>query len=83
MGITIGERDYWGRGYGRDAVQHARRSTSSASTGFRRVYLKTLDWNVRAQRAFERSGFRICGRSRRGGNAFVVMEYMAAWLERD
>lgn len=82
LGITIGERSYWGKGYGRDAVitavEHVFRST-----GFRRVYLKTLDWNVRAQRAFERAGFRMCGRLRRGINTFVVMEFMASWLERD
>ena len=82
LGITIGERAYWGRGYGRDTittlVQHVFRAT-----GFRRVYLKTLDWNVRAQRAFEGSGFRMCGRMRRGGNVFVMMEYMVAWLPEE
>lgn len=80
IGITIGERDYWGRGYGTDAVKTLVRQIFRA-TGFRRIYLKTLDWNVRAQHAFEKAGFRMCGRSRRGGNSFVVMEYMSAWLE--
>ena len=78
IGITIGDRDFWGRGYGTDTVrtlvEHILRVT-----GFRRVHLKTLDWNRRAQRAFEKAGFRVCGRSRRAGNAFVVMEFMAAW----
>jgi RimJ/RimL family protein N-acetyltransferase len=45
------------------------------------VYLKTLDWNVRAQRAFEKAGFQACGRSRRGGNVFVVMEFLSSWLD--
>jgi RimJ/RimL family protein N-acetyltransferase len=49
--------------------------------GFRRVYLKTLDWNARAQRSFEKAGFRVCGRSRRSGNTFVVMEFMVAWQD--
>ncbi len=80
IGITIGERDCWGNGYGADAVRTLVKHILRA-TGFRRVYLKTLDWNVRAQHAFERAGFRPCGRSRRGGNAFVVMEYMAMWGE--
>ena len=80
IGITIGERDYWGRGYGADAVKTLVISIIEA-TGFRRVYLKTLDWNTRAQRAFERAGFRVCGRSRRGGNSFVVMEFLSDWLE--
>jgi len=79
IGITIGEREYWGKGYGTDAVKTLVRHIFRV-TGFRRIYLKTLDWNVRAQRAFEKAGFRTCGRSRRGGNSFVVMEYMSAWL---
>ena len=80
IGITIGDRSFWGRGYGTDTVrtlvEHILRVT-----GFRRVYLKTLDWNRRAQRAFEKAGFRVCGRSRRAGNTFVVMEFMSAWLD--
>ena len=80
IGITIGERDYWGKGYGTDAVKTLVRVIFQA-TGFRRIYLKTLEWNVRAQRSFEKAGFRVCGRSRRGGNAFVVMEFMSAWLD--
>jgi RimJ/RimL family protein N-acetyltransferase len=80
IGITIGERDYWGRGYGADAVKTLVTSIIEA-TGFRRVYLKTLDWNTRAQRAFTHAGFRVCGRSRRGGNSFVVMEFLADWLD--
>jgi RimJ/RimL family protein N-acetyltransferase len=80
LGITIGERGAWGQGLGRDAVNTLVRHVLRA-TGFRRVYLKTLDWNVRAQRTFERAGFRMCGRLRRGGNVFVIMEFMAAWLE--
>lgn len=79
IGITIGERDCWSQGYGSDAVRtlvgHIVRTR-----GFRRVYLKTLDWNARAQSCFEKAGFHVCGRSRRGGNAFVVMEFLADWL---
>jgi RimJ/RimL family protein N-acetyltransferase len=80
IGITIGEREFWSRGYGTDAVRTLVRHIFRA-TGFRRIYLKTLDWNVRAQRAFEKAGFRMCGRSRRAGNAFIIMEYMSAWLD--
>lgn len=80
IGITIGERRYWGHGYGTDCVEALVRHILRA-TGFRRVYLKTLEWNTRAQRAFEKAGFRVCGRSRRAGNVFVMMEYLAAWAE--
>ena len=79
IGITIGNRDYWGRGFGTDAVQALVRHVLSA-TRFRRIYLKTLEWNTRAQRAFEKAGFQVCGRSRRGGNVFVVMEFLSDWL---
>ena len=80
IGITIGDRDFWSRGYGTDAVRTLVRHILRV-TGFRRVYLKTLDWNVRAQRAFEKAGFRVSGRSRRGGNVFVVMEFLGPWLD--
>lgn len=80
IGITIGERDCWSKGYGTDAVRTLARHIIRA-TGFRRIHLKTLDWNTRAQRAFEKAGFRGAGRVRRGGNTFVVMEIMAAWLD--
>jgi len=82
IGITIGERECWNRGYGSDAVR-ALVGLIFASTGFRRVYLKTLEWNERALRAFEKAGFRVCGRSRRGGNSFVVMEFLSAWLDSE
>jgi RimJ/RimL family protein N-acetyltransferase len=80
LGITIGERGYWSQGYGRDAVATVVRHIFR-TTGFRRVYLKSLEWNERAQRAFEHAGFRTCGRLRRGDSVFVIMEYMAAWLD--
>jgi RimJ/RimL family protein N-acetyltransferase len=82
IGITIGEREFWSRGYGTDAVKTLVRHILR-TTGFRRIYLKTLEWNGRARKAFEKAGFRVCGRSRRGGNTFVVMEYMSAWLDLD
>lgn len=48
LGITIGDKRYWGHGYGSDAVvtflQYLFRETT-----LRRIYLNTLDWNVRAQ----------------------------------
>lgn len=79
IGITIGERQYWGRGCGSDAVTTLVRYIMVVN-GFRRVYLKTLEWNSRARRAFEKAGFRVSGRARRGGNVFIVMEFLAAWL---
>ncbi|MEX2236466.1 MAG: GNAT family N-acetyltransferase [Dehalococcoidia bacterium] len=73
LGITIGEREYWNQGYGRDAVEAFVRLIF-ITTNLRRVYLNTLEWNERAQRAFEAGGFNPCGRRRRDGNIFVTME---------
>ncbi|MEA2507006.1 MAG: hypothetical protein QOH48_1624 [Actinomycetota bacterium] len=64
LGIRIGERDYWGRGYGRDAV------STLVDYGFRhlnmhRIWLTTLDLNERAIRAYAASGFQEEARLRR------------------
>ncbi len=79
IGITIGNSNYWGRGCGSEAitllVDHIFTKTSIT-----RLYLHTLDWNVRAQRAFGRAGFKDCGRARRGEHRFHVMEIRREWL---
>jgi len=46
----------------------------------RRIYLNTLDWNLRAQRSFNKAGFVTIGTSRRGFHAFVTMEIRREWL---
>ncbi len=74
VGIMIGDRDYWHRGYGTDAccalVSHIFRSTN-----LKRIYLKTLDWNIRAHKSFQKCGFQAFGRMNRDGYNFVLMEY--------
>lgn len=79
LGITIGDKRYWGRGYGSDAVLAFVRYLF-AETGMRRIYLNTLDWNVRAQHAFRRAGFAPIGTNRRGFHTFVTMEFRQEWL---
>jgi RimJ/RimL family protein N-acetyltransferase len=73
LGIMIGDRDYWDKGYGVDAVgtmvDHV-----FQTTGIHRLYLKTLDWNLRAQRCFQKCGFTPCGNLRRNGHSFLLME---------
>ena len=73
LGILIGDRKYWGKGYGTDAVTKLIHKIFQ-ETGFDRIYLHTLDWNTRAQKCFEKCGFKVCGRSIRGGNYFLIME---------
>jgi RimJ/RimL family protein N-acetyltransferase len=73
VGIMIGERDYWDRGCGADAV-NAVADRVFGTTSLVRLYLKTLDWNVRAQKCFAACGFAPCGEMRRNGHTFLLME---------
>ncbi len=79
IGISIGERGYWSNGYGSDALEAMVRSLLGAGR-LSRLYLHTLEWNARAQRAFRRAGFEICGTSWRDGNTFVIMEMRREWV---
>jgi RimJ/RimL family protein N-acetyltransferase len=82
LGITIGDKRYWNHGYGTDIVSTFLRYLFTAQN-MRRIYLNTLDWNYRAQRAFEKAGFRRCGVNRRGAHGFVTMECRREWLLPD
>ncbi len=73
VGITIGDRRYWGQGYGSDAVQ-ALVKLVFREKGLRRMFLHTLEWNVRAQRCFQKAGFVPRGLVRRDGRSFLLME---------
>jgi RimJ/RimL family protein N-acetyltransferase len=79
LGITIGDKRYWNQGYGTDIVRTFL-TYLFAEVHMRRIYLNTLDWNVRAQRAFQKAGFRTCGNNRRGPHAFVTMEARREWF---
>ncbi len=73
LGILIGERDYWDRGYGQEAVDELLKQGFEMARIWR-VYLNTLRDNFRAQKCFERCGFKNCGTSYHNGYDFVVME---------
>ena len=77
IGITIGVREYWGRGYGTDLMAVFTDYLLN-ELAVERVYLKTLDWNYRAQRCFEKAGYRRTGTSRRGDYNFILMEIRKA-----
>ncbi len=79
LGVTIGERQYWNQGYGTEAVRLLVEHLLGGM-GFRRVHLKTLAWNRRAHRCFEKAGFVECGRTHRSGNSFVLLELRREWL---
>jgi len=73
LGITIGDRAHWGQGYGSDAVQTLVRFLFDFK-GLRRVFLHTLDWNVRAQRCFRKAGFEPRDTVWRDGQNFILMD---------
>lgn len=73
IGITIGDRAYWGRGYGTDALR-AMLHYLFVRRGMHRAFLHTLTWNERAQAAFLKAGFRPLRTVRRDGKRFELME---------
>jgi len=80
LGILIGDTDYWDKGYGRDAVT-ALVNHVFKERHMRRIYLHTLEDNVRAQRCFERCGFVARRRVMRGVHRFILMEIDRRSLE--
>lgn len=73
LGILIGDRDYWSKGYGQDSVTTLVNHIFSA-TRLNRIYLRTLVSNVRAQKCFRKCGFVEVGRLSRDGYVFMVFE---------
>lgn len=75
MGIMIGDRGYWDKGYGLEAVT-VLLNHIFVTTNLERVYLHTLDWNTRAQRCFEKCGFSTVKTVQRAGKKFLYMEIL-------
>lgn len=75
IGIMIGDRAYWNQGYGTDAILTLVNHIHSEA-GLERVYLRTLNWNLQAQKCFEKCGFLPCGQLIRGDHDFIIMEIL-------
>lgn len=73
LGIMIADRDYWGQGYGTDAMM-ALIDLVFRRTRLGRLYLKTLTTNLRAQKCFTKCGLEACGFLERDGYSFLLME---------
>ena len=78
LGITIGDKEYWGRGYGREAIglllEYAFRYHN-----LRRVFLNTAATNERGLRCYKACGFVEEGRLREhiwGNGAYHDVVYM-------
>jgi UDP-4-amino-4,6-dideoxy-N-acetyl-beta-L-altrosamine N-acetyltransferase len=63
LGIFIGEKEYWGKGYGSDAVRTALRFAFE-TMNLRRVSLRVYEDNARGIRVYEKCGFQHEGRAR-------------------
>jgi ribosomal-protein-alanine N-acetyltransferase len=82
LGIMIGNRSYWDKGYGVDAVTTLINHIFQ-QTKLNRIYLKTLVSNTRAQKCFTKCGFTPYGRRKRDSYNFVLMElHRKQWQEQ-
>ena len=63
VGIAIGEREYWGKGYGSDAMRVILRYAFT-ELNLHRVSLNVFEYNPRAIRSYEKVGFIHEGRAR-------------------
>jgi RimJ/RimL family protein N-acetyltransferase len=57
LGIAIGEKDCWGKGYGTAALREVLR-VAFAEMKLHRVYLHAFPGNARGMRCYEKCGFR-------------------------
>ena len=80
MGIMLGDRDYWSKGYGSDAVRTLL-DYIFVHTPISRVYLHSLDWNIRAHKSFQKAGFVPIKNVRRDSYNFLQMEILKEWWQ--
>ena len=73
LGIMVGERSHWDKGYGLEAMAQLVEQCFKISA-MKKLYLHTLEWNARARRAFGKCGFRQVRAVRRSGRHFIRME---------
>jgi len=84
LGMLIGEKQYWNRGYGSDALI-ALIDYMFNKLDFNRVSLEVFDYNHRAKRAYEKIGFKVEGVQREGliqGNEYHDI-YLMGITKRD
>ena len=73
LGIMIGDRNYWNKGYGTDII-NTLIDEIFIRTHFERIYLKTLESNLRAQQCFSKCGFHSYSQAFEGRYHFRLME---------
>ena len=81
LGIMIGKREYWNKSFGYHTLAGIIDYMFMAKA-IRLLYLHTLDWNFRAQRSFQKCGFRQKRTIHRSGRDLIRMELERNyWLE--
>jgi len=63
VGLGIGEREFWSKGYGSDMMKLCQQYVF-AELGLQRLSLGLHEYNPRALRSYEKCGFRLEGRTR-------------------
>lgn len=84
LGISIGDKAFWNRGYGRRAVRLLLRHAFN-TLNLNRIYLRVYETNPRAIRAYEHAGFTLEGRLRqaRFQNGHYVDELIMSILRSE
>ena len=77
LGIIIGEKDYWGQGYGTDAIRTLLR-LSFEEMNLHRVYLRVDADNMRGIHCYKKCGFQKDGTLRDA--VFREGQYIDQWL---
>jgi len=76
IAIGIGPREYWGQGYGTDAMRVLQRFAFT-ELNLDRLTLNVFAYNERAQRSYLKAGFQVEGRQRerlrRGGRRYDMV----------
>lgn len=65
VGMLIGEKDYWDKGFGTDGLRVLLKHLFF-ELDFNRVGLEVFEYNHRAKRAYEKIGFKVEGVIRQG-----------------
>lgn len=60
LGVMLGEKEYWGQGYGTDAIT-ALLGFAFKQMNLHTVHLTTYEYNKRAIRCYEKCGFKLEG----------------------
>jgi len=86
LGIVIGEKEYWGRGYGREAI-NLLLDYAFNLLNLNSIMLGVMEFNERAVRCYKKVGFKEIGRRRQariiGGRKWdgILMDILAEEFE--